>query len=324
MRGMQRSAGVTVIAILSLLGSLLCLAMSCLMVLALFVSPAHQSLDDPAARYAKIGFIFAIIFFLGPAVWGITTSIGLFRLRRWARISTLIFSGLLAFFGVLSSPFILVVHIPDTPGANPAVMSGIKIFMVVFYLTLAAIGIWWLIYLTRPAVKAQFEVGFVPGPPPRRPLSISIIGWLLIICGCFLPLNLLLHSPIIVLGIVLTGWAATLLFIAFGAVSLVAGIGLLRLRNYARLLAIAYLAFGVLNSIVSFVLPGGNARFARMIAAMPSFLQAPNPPAINIALMSAVMIPVWLIPFYFLIKHKSAFDERNSPPSSPIGPGAPN
>jgi hypothetical protein len=43
-----------------------------------------------------------MIWFLGFEAWGFGTGIGLLRAWRWARISTLIFSGLLAAFGNLS------------------------------------------------------------------------------------------------------------------------------------------------------------------------------------------------------------------------------
>ena len=44
-----------------------------------------------------------MIGFLGLAAWGVGTGTGLLRAWRWARISTLIFSGLLAAFGFASA-----------------------------------------------------------------------------------------------------------------------------------------------------------------------------------------------------------------------------
>jgi hypothetical protein len=38
-------------------------------------------------------------------------------------------------------------------------MTGIKISLTAFYLLLAAIGAWWMIYLTRPAVKTPIPDG---------------------------------------------------------------------------------------------------------------------------------------------------------------------
>jgi hypothetical protein len=128
---MQRCGGITVIAVLAIVGSFLCFAMSFLVVVGLAVAP-QASVDQPEGPIVKIGMIFAITFFVGLAIWGFVTSLGLFRLRRWARISTLIFSGLLAFFGIISPLCILAVPIPATPGADPAMVSGVKISITSF------------------------------------------------------------------------------------------------------------------------------------------------------------------------------------------------
>jgi len=95
----------------------------------------------------------------------------------------------------------------------------------------------------------------------------------------------------------------------FGAVSVVAGVGLLRLHPYARLLAIAYIIFGLLNSIVSYALPGSTERFAKIMDAMPSAFHAPSPPSFNPLLISAIMMPFGLVPIYFLWRNKRAFDQ---------------
>jgi cytochrome bd-type quinol oxidase subunit 2 len=68
MRRMQRSGGVTVIAVFAVLGSLLCLAMGCLMGLTLFFARSQRALDPWTASFARVGTIIAMIFFLVPAI----------------------------------------------------------------------------------------------------------------------------------------------------------------------------------------------------------------------------------------------------------------
>jgi hypothetical protein len=319
MRRMSRSAGVTVIATLSILGSLLCLAMAGLMVIVFINNPLQNKSLDPAAEpLLKVGLIVSIILFLALATWGIVTAIGLLRLQRWARISTLIFSGLLAFFGVISPLFVLAIPMPPSPGVDPAFMSGVKVGLTVYYLLHAAIGIWWMVYLTRPKVKAQFETGALPRQPSRRPLSISIIAWILIVATCFLPISLLLHMPAIVFGTVLTGWAANLYMILVGGVALATGVGLLRLKPYGRLLAIAYLVFGMLNGLTSYLLPGATERFQKMLDAMPRPFPMPYKPTLNPLLMAACMIPIMLVPLYLLVKNKKAFEPGPTPDARPL------
>lgn len=87
-----------------------------------------------------------ILLFAG---WGLGTGIGLLRAWRWARISTLIFSGLLAAFGILGMlPFFR--------------MPGHVIWRTVFvllHLIPTASGLWWLVFFTREDVKAYFQAG---------------------------------------------------------------------------------------------------------------------------------------------------------------------
>jgi hypothetical protein len=309
---MQRSAGV-IIATFALLGSVLCLLMVALMGFAFLM----QSSEGSNIPNAKLGLAFSAVFFLLPAIWGISSSIGLFRVKRWARISTMIFGGLLTFLGVVSPLFVLAIPFPPQPNATPAMTSAIKGAIVGFYLLLAAVGVWWLVYFTRPAVKAQFESGAVTRPPSARPLSISIMGWLCIVGCCCVPLNVLLRFPVVLFGVILTGAAAVLTNLAFGAVATILGIGLLRLKSYAPSLMIGYVVFGIANSVVSFSLPGGAERVQRLMQAMPwSIPQAQYQSPFNPMLMSLLAIPVWLVPIYFVLKNKKAF-ERSLPPAAP-------
>jgi hypothetical protein len=310
---MQRLPGVITIAVLSLVGSLVCLAMSCLMVVAFFVRPIQPNGD----QLAKIGFMFTILLFSLPAAWGIVSSIGLFRGKSWARISTLVFSGLLAFFGVISPVFLLAIPFAQVPNVDAGVVSMIRLAMSVFYLGLAAIGIWWLVYLTRPKVKEHFMGGVVANTPSRRPLSISIIGWILVVSTCFIPFNLILRMPAVVLGFVVTGWLAALYLLLYGAVGLGGGIGMLRLKEYGRLLGMTYFIFGIANAIFCFGLPGAPERWAKMLDAMPPAFHTTQVPAIRPAFMFLPMIPVLLVPIYFLIRNKSAFEASSLPPSAP-------
>ena len=91
------------------------------------------------------------------AGWGIATGIGLLRAWRWARISTLIFSGLLAAFGVLETAASLRMSGDvDTPSRELIVF---KSFLILLDLIPIAAGIAWLVFFTRKDVKAYFQAG---------------------------------------------------------------------------------------------------------------------------------------------------------------------
>ena len=93
---MKRSIGVTVIAVLSLLGSVLTLLMGVLLGWVMFRAPVASPDQYPGSPAFFKAMLFAgVLIYVVPAIWGICTSIGLLRLRDWARISMIAFAVLL-------------------------------------------------------------------------------------------------------------------------------------------------------------------------------------------------------------------------------------
>ncbi|HWR17103.1 MAG TPA: hypothetical protein VN577_19900 [Terriglobales bacterium] len=314
---MSRPAGVTVIATFSLLGSLLLFGLSVLMLLVYLFAPMLRSNVNTSAAPPQAAFLVSFFFLLAPAVWGLTSSIGLYRSKRWARISTLIFSGILIFMGVLTPLFLLAIPLPETPRADPAIMSRLKVFLTVFYLLLASIGAWWMIYLTRPKVKECFMTGVAQGEPSRRPTSVSVIAWIMIVSACFVPINLVMSLPAMIFGSVVTGWYAKVLMILYSAALLLGGIGLLKLNSFARNFTIGYFLFGIVNGLVSYFRPGSEERMRQLLEAMPASFQTPNPPSFNPFIFSMMMIPLMLVPVYFLVRNRRAFEPVSVPPPPP-------
>ncbi|HEV2416306.1 MAG TPA: hypothetical protein VGX94_00730 [Terriglobia bacterium] len=73
----------------------------------------------------------------------------------------------------------------------------------------------------------------------KRPFGVSFLGWFNAVGGALI----MLAAP------VKPGPAAAILFVA-GLISVVLGVGLLRLRGWARLLAIICYALGILGGFV--------------------------------------------------------------------------
>jgi len=241
---MRRSIGVTVIAVLSLLGSLFMLLMAALMVLLPFLSSKVESKESPfSPGFFKLMMLFAALMYLLPAIWGIVTSIGLLRLKEWARISIIVFSVLLILMSGFSALMFLVIPMPLPPNQPAAanVMSGVHVFMTLFAAGLMGIGIWWLVFFTRAGVKQQFvPVPAVvasatleapqplPGFPvavnvptvPTRPLSLTIIAWLLLVGCVFLPISILLRYPAAIFTKVVTGWPASAYYLVIVAAAI--------------------------------------------------------------------------------------------------------
>ena len=97
---MKRSAGVTVIAVVALLGSVLAMCFGVLTGVMAFVMPRPASAPGlpPTAMLVMGGAIYFL-----PGVWGLLSGIGLIRLKNWARISTIVFGALLILLGGFSA-----------------------------------------------------------------------------------------------------------------------------------------------------------------------------------------------------------------------------
>jgi hypothetical protein len=131
-----------------------------------------QFLGSGAILIAYGRFLWGMILFdrrypnhevLHPAIWaafvaapicfsllGIVTSIGLLRLREWARRGTI----LLSTVPVLGGAALAALH---PPLLFPSQISGI-VFAIFMYVlaTLAVVSIWWLVVMTRKSVRDQF------------------------------------------------------------------------------------------------------------------------------------------------------------------------
>jgi|SRR5580658_4479823 hypothetical protein len=340
---MKRSVGVTVIAILSLIGSGLTFAMGILMLVAMVLVPVPRSSAFPASPLLfRVFFVALSLVYLLPAAWGICTGVGLWRLKNWARISMIVFSVLLVLMGGFAGLVSLVMPIPASPNSavDPSVMVSIRIVMGIFWLTQLGIGVWWLVFFNRLKVKEQFgqptvamaagltsqtaypvqsvSVGAMRPGPAGRPLSITIIAWFLL-AGClFIPLSLVLRGPAILFTKILIGWPAVLLFLAFAVAQLCIGVGLLRLKLAARIAAIVYFAFAFANSAVFYFAPGGHARMLALIEWQQSMFpwtrafqsqaefKLDLTPFLSLgAVLGLILI---MVPLYFLITRKLAFE----------------
>ena len=341
---MKRSAGITVIAILSLIGSAFMLLMAIFVARVPLMAPVSSSPGLPSSTaFFKAMFVGIALFFALLATWGILTSIGLFRLREWARISIIVFSVLVVLQGTFGVLTLLVMPILPSPNqaADPAIMMGVRIFMAGFSLALLSLGVWWLVFFTREKVTEQFASApaALLAPPASQvfpstfappvvaslpgstgcPLSFTILAWLMLVSCLFIPLNLLLHAPIVLFTKILTGKPAVVCLIALLALWLYIGIGLLRLRLTARIVAIAYCCFMFASTATFYLAPGGSSRvqdvLRRSEAMFPwiqpwqnqqSFLFDARP---FMVVGACIGLAALLVPLYFLITRKGAFEK---------------
>jgi hypothetical protein len=340
------------------------LAMGMLAVLGLAVArtpPPDPNFPASPEFFRVVRFVVPL-FYLLPAAWGITTSIGLFRLRNWARISIIVFAALLAIFGLFGLLGAFAMFAMPAPAMPPGArldpnffLMVMRAIMVAFALAQLGIGSWWLVFFNRAKVKEQFAPqptafvpypvpGGTPPPPslypapsaqpaqspaaaswlsmPGRPVSVTIIGWYLLVGALLIPINLVLRTPAFLLVNIVTGWPAVAYFLVVLGIHVYCGLGLLRLQPVARLLGIAYFVFSFLNSAVFFFAPGGMARMARMLEAQQSIFpwMRPMPGGhaypfdIRPFMMTGAVggLALVLIPLCFLIINNRAFAKAAS------------
>ena len=100
-------------------------------------------------------YVVLIAFPIGLSLLGIVASIGMFRLRQWARRLTLFFSTVPALVCAL---FLILHHArPPAQGAIFVIGDLSNVFAGCLLAILAPISIWWWILLTRKGVRSQFR-----------------------------------------------------------------------------------------------------------------------------------------------------------------------
>jgi hypothetical protein len=301
---MSRPVAVTASAVVAILGSIFTLLMAALSVASLFIATAQPRPHNSAQIVIAGALLF--VAFAGLGIW---TSVGLFRLRSWARTSVLIFAGFLAAVSIFSLLVTMAVPMPGDMSADT-----VRVFrwtMVVTFGIPLVIAVWWLMQFNTQSTKAAFAS---PGVEPAslRPLSITVIAWASILGGASGLIGILARAPAFLFGLLFTGWTATAIYAALGALSLYIGKGLLDLRERARVLAIAWFAFSFVHmGLVTFVpsmrqgmldfqltLAKDQAQQAQPIAFDPGML-------INLSFAFAAIVAAAAI--WFLVRSRPAF-----------------
>jgi hypothetical protein len=332
---MQRSPGVSTIAIVVLIGSILILGVGLLAAVFALVMPTVPARAGAPMPRAAVMLAGSLIY-IGPAVWGIVSGIGLWRLRNWARISTIVFAvlaGLGGLVAVLIALMLFVVPLPNADRLDPEsaarALAIARLIIMAMAAMLLGVALWWGVLLTRPTVVQQFTGGDgTARTVSRRPLSISIVAVLMLIGAPFMLFSLLMRAPVPLFTVILTGGASVAYAMAIAGTLTYCGLGLLRLEPLARRIAIGYFVFGILSSGVFFLAPGHDARITELIARQDAAFPSLATPASQQPVLPVRMLMVFgivggvigaAIPLYFLVTRRAAF----TPPSDPIWPDAP-
>lgn len=336
---MPRSARITVSAVVVFIGSGFTILAGAGMPLmaALLLNSLRMPNQPPFLRYA-LCFEAALCFAFGG--WGVASGVGLLQLKRWARISMIVYAAILLFCTLPVALLMVFVPLPtNDPNVPPIVMTFMRVGMVFFYGAFAALGGFWLYFFNMRAVKAQFRgeqpietavaapsealpetrLASASAGTRARPLSISIIAWFLL-AGCvFGPLCLWFDSiifpgvqlPICFLGLFVFGRTAMLILVLWMAVQAIAAVALLKLKNWGRLTTIVLQCLGMINIALMFGVPANRARFQLFMesaaASMNARMPQPVPFTFPVWIGLASAIPVFVAILWFLVTSKQAF-----------------
>jgi hypothetical protein len=240
-------------------------------------------------RQSQIVAAILIAFFALPTIFTWCVGVGLFRGKNWARISGVVLGCLIA----LSSAFfslttVAMMTVPQFRSQFANARFGL-IIGVVFYLLLAAFGVWLAIYLSLRSVRQTFRpnIVYVPNtvaysspiafdpsaatqlstpapayiavPSPDTPEIGKGIALPRIVVLVFAMLSLLgslsllgmaaAGMPLFYLGVSLQGHAAALALVIFAAINIVIAIGLFRRFPPAYYAALALQLLGIVSSL---------------------------------------------------------------------------
>jgi len=288
----KRSTGVTLTAIVCLIGSAFFLLAS---YFSQFVLLMHRARPELTPRLSSLSWT-AVPILRALGAWGIITAVGLLRRRDWARWSAILFCALMV---ALSAMAVIMVASISTPG----VALG-KLVTVCFIVTLAGIAASWSYYLNTAVARAQFEAG--PGVPGGGPMSVWFIAWFLMIHGVTCMFETASPVPVVVLIVPIGGWAARAVWLAFAATDSAVGLALLSRKRLGNTLAAARCVFGTMSSLLFAYLPGYPERL-RIIRTLME-----NPKASLAAMQPTEVAEAagWFIALCFLIARRDAFSTK--------------
>jgi hypothetical protein len=205
----------------------------------------------------------------GFAGWGLATSIGLFKVKPWSRISILIFSSVVAVLIIFLIPVFWVLSSPKLSGVGTVSSFAFHLILNIFLGVPLGIAVWWLALFSRSSIGEQF-LGMTLAT--ERPVGITIIAWLSIIF-CLLNLSIILltgkspwTTPEPFFLMIIPGRAALIYRRFFLPMSFLSGAGLLLNKVWACWLAVALDVFYFLDRGVFFAFPNQQERWQRYLA----------------------------------------------------------
>jgi hypothetical protein len=268
------SSPVVAAAVVGILVSLFTILIAVASIAGMSMMPPNTSAAIPP--FTKTLAVAMMGLFGGLAIFGIFTSVGVLRLKKWARVSMLVWGGVMAAFCGVILVFTAFVRLPETPADASVSLPFSRVLISVMYGIPFLIGFWWLLLFNQSAVKEQF-LALTPGdgqlaatPQPRCPLPLAILaGFSIFSAGfsLFLPFT---NFPVIMilLGYRFYGALGVALFYLSAGLLLVSATGMLRLKRWSYPLVLGQYFFWMASGTITLVSPNYDRNLHEIMSHM--------------------------------------------------------
>lgn len=305
---MRKPAGVIAAAVaMGLMALLGILGVSFSLVVFLFM---HNPVNIPGFRLIIVFSDLLVLAFFLFSGW---TVVGLFHMRRWSRVAAIVIGALVCFLSGGAGVGMLAVRnmfpaVPPPPGEPATLLSSVPAIMAGIaagYFAIALVGLWWIVYFSLPKVRDAFAgAGLMVTNPEIVPHGGSVMidpaaangvsGWRVVILSwaclalfalLYVPMILVMHTPLFLFGAVVGGGAETAIVALFAALQLALGVGLIRKWKFAWYLGLFWQIYAVGYGL-TFLIPGIWGRF---IAYEDALMSRWSPPGGGLMMPGAIL-----------------------------------
>jgi len=275
MKASGPSSSVVAAAIVGILASLFAILIAVAAIAGMnMMPPANGSPAIPP--FAKPIAIAMMGLFAGLAIFGIFSSVGVLRLKKWARVSMLIWGGVMVAFCGLALLFAAFGSLPEAPADSPMTFPFLRLLLIFMYGIPFLIGVWWLWLFNQHHIKEQFLAVApsdrqLPAPAqPRCPLPLAILAGFSIFSAGFSLLLPLTNFPVnvILFGYRFRGAFGVALFFLSAGIFLVGAIGMLRLKRWSYPLMLGQYFFWMASGTVTLVSPSYDRNMQEIMSQM--------------------------------------------------------
>lgn len=287
-------ATIIIAAILDLLGAVLFTLGG---LSAIFFPPMQTAYNN---MHPWMGWIVGGCFILAGLVF-LWTAIGLFMRKDFARLTMRLLGIFLLVYGVVIGVSGSIGVLSTATQSSPSLVA--MIIILGFASVQMSLGLWWTLCFRKSKMAQLFPT---TGIAARRPDSVSVIA-LLNMGGIVMLPAVTMITAFPALGVVLEGWTAQAFWVVWMLVLTVLGIGLWRLQEWARIGTLALFGFGMLNALVTQLVPGAHDRYMSVVMAQFGSTK-PVPATSGGGWVAIVVCGIFFgIQAYFLITRRGVF-----------------